>query len=139
MTEQNIVNSSNGNAYYKICKIVLRSAKYGNEINAGTINATRNAPDLQGFKKCRNVSLRISYGESVPSNLDCLIMACECRGFIPKKQKFNTNFRIAATSDPNSVMLLKKTDAVGMHFPVYNLLEYFEEIHLEYLENYEFY
>lgn len=138
MTKQNIVNSSNKDVYYKICKIVLRSAKYGEEIGANTINASKNAPNSKGFKRCELVLLNISY-PTVPISQDCPIMACECRGFIPGKKKMNFNFRIAATSNPNEVILLKNNGVYRSLVPVYNFVEYFEEIHLEYLENYELY
>lgn len=90
-------------------------------------------------KKCKVVALQIPEGYQYQFKMNCTITACECIGYIPRTKEKTKIFSVAATSKNNSVMLLKILDVSSGNRKLYNLVEYFENIHLQYLEKYKYY
>lgn len=72
------------------------------------------------------------------NEIRCPIKACKCRGYFPQGYFSNTQriyrkqmkFMVAATKDDNSVMLLENTKNSDN---LCNLLEYYENVNMNYI------
>lgn len=135
MNKHNVVNFSNKIVHYQLCKFVLSSLKYAQEIDANSV-VHRN---FHVSKICMVVSLHIPQVQFHPSSLNCPIKTCVCIGYVPGTNEKNTMFSVAATKDDSSIILLKGMNFFSEDSQLYNLLEYFENVDQEYVRNYEHY
>lgn len=131
MNQDNIVNFSSKKIFYKLCETVLRSDKYGTDIDLNLIKSGY----IQPTKKCKEIILIVS----AELKLFCNIKACTCLGYIPGTDETTTKFSIAAVNDDSSVILLEKMDDLNENSDLYNLLEYFENLDIAYFKNYDKY
>lgn len=122
---------SDGKIFYELCRAILRSEEYGNEIPENSITFD----EMQNRKECEEVNLVIP-GEST---LECAINACICRSYVPKQTTIENNFSVAATNENGSVILLKNTGYYRNELKLYKFIQYFENLDVNYLETYEHY
>lgn len=130
--ESNIVNFSSNTLFYRLCKLILKSEKYSEEIDAESLTFRK----TRITKMCTNVELLIS---REPLQI-CPIKACICYCVLPKTRQKTAEFSIAAVKDSSSVILVKHVSGFTIDRPNLHILkEYLEDIDFKYLDNYDIY